>query len=240
MRAYLADTIAAIPVDFVDGGEPFIPDTSSVTYSLRDHAGALIGAQTNIGVTVGPADTSVQIAVGAIYNAITTPREFEKRTLIVSALHAGVPVVFQTVYRIAPWLNHSVTMDMVRSLAGLRPSELDDDDVDLFAAYKWLEAKISTVILTTALASGTKDEIDTNLAIASKALLDALPAVENRLLKTKTDGSMEAERFQFDFDALRIQLQANIDGVIEDIAGDAPAQSALYSFGTPTDPITGA
>jgi len=237
MRSYLQDEIAAILVSFTDGGEPFMPTANSASWSLRDHDGAVILSGQAITLSVGDVETVVQVP--AIQNAITSPREFEKRTLIVSALHGARP--WQTIlsYILTPWLNHTVTMETVRSLAGLSSSELADGDVDIYSAYKWLEAKLTSAVLTTALASGTKDETDVNRAIASKALLEALPAVINRNLKRKTDGSLEAEKFGLDMALLREALAKNIDEVVQDIGGVVQATPSLFSFGLPTDVITG-
>jgi hypothetical protein len=237
MRSFLQDEIAAILVPFTDGGEPFMPTASSATWSLRDHDGAVIlSAQA---ITLGVADVETLIQVPAIQNTITSPREFEKRTLIVNALHGARPWQIIMPYILTPWLNHTVTMETVRSLAGLSSSELADGDVDIYSAYKWMEAKLTSALLTTALASGTKDETDVNRAIASKALLEALPAVINRNLKRKTDGSLEAEKFGLDMALLRDALAKNIDEVVQDIGGVVQATPSLFSFGLPTDVITG-
>lgn len=237
MRSYLKDTIAAIPVQFAEGGEPFMPFSGSALWHLRDHTGALV--LSNQAITLGALDFETLIQVPSIRNAITAPREFEKRTLIITALHGIRPWEFIIPYRITPWLNHAVSIDSVRSLAGLSAEELQDDDVDIYASYKWLEGKLTTATLDAALLTGTKQETDVNKAIASKALLDALPAVLNRLLKRKTDGSLEAEKFGFDMEILRDALNKNLDDVMESIGGVTQAVPSLFSFGTPTDMITG-
>lgn len=237
MRSYLEDTIAAVLVLFRDGGEPFIPDSGSASWSLRDHEGSVVlsGQAISLGIT----DTQTLVQVPAIQNTITSPREFEKRMLIVTAMRNGAPWEARVPYRLTPWLNHSVTINVVRSLAGLTTQELPEDDVDIYAAYKWLEAKLTPTTLEEALASGTKNETDANKAIASKALLEALPAVSMRMLKRKADGSIEAERFEQDLNALRESLQKNIDDAMTNIGNVVEAGSALFSFGNPTDVITG-
>lgn len=238
MRSFLVNTIAAVPVLFREGGEPFIPDANSAKWHLRDHAGAL--ALSNQNITLGLTDTQTVVQVPALQNTITSPRQFEKRTLIVTATRqGGIPWEMRVAYRVSPWLNHTVTINSVRSLAGLAADELHEDDVDIYAAYKWIEEKITATTLETALASGTADETNTNRAIASKALLEALPAVSMRMLKRKTDGSLEAERFEQDLAALRDMLQRNVDTVVTDLGSVETANTSLFSFGLPTDPITG-
>lgn len=240
MRSYLANAIAAILVEFRDGGEPFIPVSGSVSWSLRDHSGTLVTGFVNLALTPGVTDTSVLIQVPALQNEITSPREFEKRTVIVSASKAGTPWQAVIPYRITPWLNHSVTADSARALAGLDRSELPDAELDIYAAYKWVEDKLGVDTLETALASGTSDETDANRAIAARAVLVCLSAVASRVLKRRTDGSLEAERFEFDVGKLRVELQALIDTVLINLAGSDIEEPGLFSFGTPTDPITGA
>lgn len=237
MRSILEDTIAAIPVRFTDGNEPFVPVSGSAKWALRGHDGALL--LTNQAISLGSLDVETLIQVPADQQTIDAAREFDKRTLIVTALRGVSPWELRVSYRVTPWINHTVTIDTVRGLAGLSSDELTPDDIDIYAAYKWLEDKIQTSVLETALASGTKDEIDANLAIASYTLLQALPAVANRLMKRRADGSMEAERFQADMPALRDKLQANIDAVVANLSNVVDDSPVLFSFGTPTDVITG-
>lgn len=237
MRSYLEDEAARILVEFTEGGEPFI--ASAATWSLRGQDGALLSGPNTI--TLGLADVQTSIVISASLNTVLDGLEFEKRTLIVEATNAATTQVWtrRVAYRVLPWLNHSVTPDSVRALAGLDVQNLPDEDIDVFSAYLWLKSMLPDGGLNSALINGGRTEVLANKALEARAVLDAIPSIANRMLKKRADGSIQAERFTFDPTLLQGLMQRHIDEAIEAINPVAAEAVVNYSFGIPTDPVTG-
>lgn len=239
MLAYLQDQAALLLIQFTESGEPFIPDTGSVTWSLRDHSGVLVPAYTNVALSTGATDIQKNITIPALQNTIDAARAFEKRTVVVSALRSGNPWTKVITYRVIPWLNMSVTADSARALLGLEPYELTDEEIDIYAAYQKISSQVGQEALQNALTSGTDTELKTNKAIAAQALLDAFAVLQTRLLKRRTDGSIQAERLAINFEDMKAQLQGYVFEATLAIQGESGASVMAFSFSLPVDPITG-
>lgn len=239
MLAYLKDQAAPLLIRFMESGEPFIPDVGSVTWSLRGHAGTLVPGYVDTPLSTGVTDVEKVLTVPALQNTITGTNFFEKRSVIVSALRAGRPWSSVVHYQVIPWLLHTVTPQSARALIGLDQYDLDDSEIDIFGAYLFMRNRLTDTVIVAALSAGTQVEARANRAIGAKAILDALPALSNRILKSKTDGTIKAERFKFDIELMRRTLQGYVDDAVFDALGDNGASTLAYSFGTPTDVITG-
>lgn len=239
MQAFLQDKAALLLVQFTESGEPFIPDANSVSWTLRAHDGTQVVGYIDTAISTGVSTVEVSITVPALQNTITAPRDYEKRSVIVSALRGGKPWTKVCHYRIIPWSLHTVTPEAVRSLSGLQDYDLPDAEIDIFEAYLQIRERMGAVALQTALASGVDNEILANRAIAAQALLNRIPTLQTRLLKRRSDGSLQAERFPIDLKDLEARLRGYISEAI--IAGveDNGAVPMNYSFGLPTDPVTG-
>lgn len=230
-----------IAVPLARDGEPFLADTGSVSWSLRLHDGTLDPARTNVAFT-NLSDTTLLILVPAVANALAVGRLFEKRTVVVRGLHGGQPFVATTQYRLAPWLNHSVTNDLVRAFIGTDAGELPDADIDLVAAYYDLATLVGVDTLATALSSGTELEIRANDAIKGIAVLRALPGVRQRMLKRAEDGTLKSERFAIDFDKLAADAAALVTRAGLEVGGidDTAVAPVIFILAGPTtDPVTG-
>lgn len=239
MRSYLVDQAALIPVLFSELGEPFIPDADSVTWTLRSQSGAVVSGFVDVSVTTGPTDVQVNITIPALQNTISSGLLFEKRTIMVSALRGGKPWMHRVSYYVVPWSNHIVDAAYARSLVGLDDSDVPDSDLDIFNAYLVMSQRLGQTEMEDALSSGTEQEMLVNRAIAARALLDAMPAISNRILKRRTDGSIQAERFKFDRELMEAALRGHIDQAVLSVFGETGESTLLFSFGAPTDPITG-
>lgn len=228
-----------IAVPLARDGEPFLADTGSVTWSLRRHDGTLDPARTNVAFT-NLSDTTLLIPVPLAANAIDSGRLFEKRTVVVRGLRGGQPFTATTQYRLAPWLNHSVTPDLVRAFIGTDLGELPDAEIDLVAAYYDLSTLIDADTLATALSSGTELEIRSNDAIKGLAVLRALPGVRQRMLKRAEDGTLKSERFTIDFDRLAADAAALVSRAVTEVGGVEAVDPVLFILAGPaTDLITG-
>lgn len=230
-----------IAVPLARDGEPFLADANSVTWSLRGHDGLLDAARTNVAYA-GVNDTTLLIAVPAAANAMTIGRLFEKRTVVVRGLRDGEPFIAAAQYRLAPWLNHSVTTDLVRAFIGTDAGELPDADIDLVAAYYDLATLVGVDTLATTLSSGTELEIRANDAIKGIAVLRVLPGVRQRMLKRAEDGTLKSERFAIDFDKLAADAAALVTRAGIEVGGiddTAVAPIIFILAGPTTDPVTG-
>jgi len=237
MLSFVSDQDVVLVVPFLWNDEPFIPDASSATWSLRDAAGVLVGGYTDVAlVTTGV--TKISITVPAAENALAG--RFEKRTVVVKALRNGYPWSVSVPYKIHPWLNHTVSPEDVRNFIGVGMSELPDSSIDLLGAYVRLEATLTQSVLNDALTAGGSEEQVANNAVLGHAVLLLLPALRQRLLLKKADGPLRADRDTLDFSALAGTAQAYIADAVSILLGVQDSfADAFITFSEPTDPITG-
>lgn len=230
-----------IAVPLIRDGEPFLADDGSVTWSLRDHTGALVAGMTNVPLTSG-GETTLLINVPASANEIAPGRQFEKRSISVKGLTDGQPFLAGTQYRITPWLNHSVTPSQIWAFIGTDAGELPEADIDITGAYIALSELVGETQLVEALNSGTKLEQQANDAIKGLAVLRVLPGVRQRLLKRAEDGTLKAERFAIDFNKLAEDATALVNLAVREVGGldDAVTPPTLFVLATPNfEPFPG-
>lgn len=240
MQTFEPGVAARIVVPFERDGEPFLPASGSVKWTLRDHEGSIVTGYNAKAETPAPTDTFVLLTVNAPETAIDPDRRFEKRTIILEANVGPLPWSRRIVFRLADFLNHSVDEGAVRSKIGVGVSELPDSDIDLWAAYMDVETAVTKDVLDAALASGSAAEDAANIAIRSRAVLAALPALSQRIFQKRSDGSINVTRNKLDIDAIRGAALDALNEALNTITGRQFTAIPMFAFASGTDVITGA
>ena len=238
MLNFTADDSVTILVPFLVDSEYVVPDTGSVTFSLRDNNGSLV--VTDQALT--PTATEIAVTIPSQYNAKALPTEL--RTLIVKYTVGTAPYQVTVPYRLNAWLNIGVTPAEVRKHLGLSTTELPDADVDFYDAYYLLDAQLagmgSPATMAAALSSGTLNAKYANDALIYKAAFDLLPSLPERLLRREQAGTMSSERFgNYDFGALHDQLTDLLEDTLTNITNIQSTFPPLLVVGRRLDIIKG-
>lgn len=239
---YLGGANVRLPITFMRGSEPLVPDVGSVTYSVYDHTGAVINDQEDIEVITTSTTFRTTITVPAVANAITAPRRFERRLVVVQFEVGGAAEIRNFPYRIIPSLNHSVTPQQVRGFVGVNTHELADEDIDIIAAYITVENRVTQAVLDAALITGTIVELAANELIRMAAVLNTLPGLKQRLAQEEKNGVKSFARpIIKDFAQLAADAQARYDEALGVMVGaDGETNLTLVIVTQDIDPITGA
>ena len=107
---FLPDTDVSVRVMFEGLGQPKVPDTGTVSWTLRGDAGDIVLVDQPL--SPGPASSSVIVTVPAVQNAIVA--RYEKRTLITKFSSGGIPYTVSMRYRLVPFLNLEIGPENVR------------------------------------------------------------------------------------------------------------------------------
>lgn len=228
--------MASVFVQFTQNGQPIVPDLGSVTYTLYGQNGTPVLS-----------DQPVAIPAGATSITIITPPEhdvrtlkYEKRTVVVRWLKGAAPYTQRVVYKLYPFLNHTVTEDEVRSFLGVSKAELEDHEIDLLESYRWVENKVTEAALENALESGGDIEYKANKSILYVACLSVIPSLKLRLAKARSDGPLSWTRFDVEnFLELEAFIRRELDEALGVIDLQPEGTYILITKSTPTDPITG-
>lgn len=197
------------PLPFRVDGALVPPDPGTAVCSIYGHDGMLL-QQTN------PTGTH-QVILGGL-NEITPPREFEKRTVIVSFQYFGVAHRVRSAYRITPSILYSATPEDVRQFIGVTDDELPDAAIDLFHAYTQLRGQLTVAVLNPALVSGTLLELNANEALVMLAVLSVIPSLQQRVKQSEADGLYQFKRQTLkDYTALEAAARARLGVLIGDI-----------------------
>jgi hypothetical protein len=241
VRSYVAGTDLAIQVVFEVDGENAVPDAGSVSYTLRDKAGASITSYVDLAVTTDENTTQISVAVPAAVNAKTL--NFENRTVSVKFKVSGQTYFIDRSYRLVDRIPMSADANSCRSLLGLAANELPDDDLDLPMAYYLVTSDddVSKSTFDNALSAGTKVQHAANRAIVCRALLEVLPSMQMRTLQSEKSQTSSASRFvTLDFKKIENWLQGLYAAAKATVSGTPQDSLPLLQLATPTDVITGA
>lgn len=237
MQTYLADDDVTLRVPLRVNGEPVVPDTNSVTFTVRDNAGQVVINKEP--VVMGVASSEASVVVPANHNALSGAT-FGNRTVLVEFTKSGRPMRTQLVYRLTAWLNTSVDVDAVRNFIGVDRGELPDDAIDIVDAYLDVELVVGATQLAAALASAGQTQRAANNLILAQAVLKQLPGLPMRLSQSESNGVFSATRAKIDFDKLADAANGlyadNIGALV--VAFDA-GQDLLIAPALTPDPITG-
>lgn len=226
---------------FVVDGTPFIPDAGSVYWTLRGNDGNTVLPYVDVAISVPTASTSVKVSIPSSVNNLAGGRRVENRTVVVVATRNGSAWLGRFPYRVTTWFNTQATADQVRACLGVEAHELPDSNVDLVKAYFFVEAKIGSSTLTSALASGDLTTIQVNDLLVRVAALQALPSLALKLAESETDGAHAFKRLaSVDLEKVRARLEAEIGDLLEVMAPATDATPVIFMLSTQADPITNA
>jgi hypothetical protein len=239
-----ASTPATIRVDFLNASGTLVPDANSVSYTVFATDGSVLVTPTAIATT--PTDTGVTITVPGADNTITPPRLFEKRLIFVSITSGLTPYSFQASYRVVPVPLFSVTANDVRLIFGGDCDEVEDDEIDLTAAYFQVSASVvalnSQATLAAALSSGTIVELMANQAIAGQAVMTLLPGLRARMMTMQKDGQTSFQRGALNWDDIERRARTLVSQGVAAAAGvteTAPTYLAVADNILPVVPSGG-
>lgn len=223
---------------FLDGRDTFIPDTNSVSYTVRDNTGTPIDDYEDVAVVTGPTTAGITVSIPGDVNEITG--KIERRTVTVKATKAGQYWSLTQGYFISEWMNTWVTPKDVRDYLGVNADELPDDDMNLVTAYLSVEGELGASVLTTALASGTLDAVKANNAIMYRMAQDALPGLAYRIAQSETNGTLAFTRLaKLDLDKLIAETAKRYGEIVSDLGGISTGNRTWFMFSTDLDPFTG-
>lgn len=175
------------------GGELRVPD-AGVTYTLYDNDGAPVAGHNNVAINPGAVTTYPLVLPGAANMLGGT--DFESRTLTVNYAVGGAPYQFRESYRIGPFVHFVADPKFVRTLVGLAPVELPDEDLDLTMAYFLVAEDVDRDVLDEALAAGVSVSLWANRAIAWRSLIEIVPSLPLRALASEESKSASVSRFR--------------------------------------------
>ena len=238
MITFLENTNVTVIVPFQRDSEPFVPDASGLTWTLRGQDGTPVTGYIAVALT-GVVNSYVAITVPSGANDIEGAQRFSKRFVVVSGTVGQKPFSVTIPYRLSPWLNMTAGPVSVRTFIGLDDEELPDSLIDITSAYFLVADRIGDAALATALRSGLQAEQSANAAITAQCVLNLLTSVPTLLVKKETDGNVGFERFPIDLDLLRRRAEAVLAGAV-DVVSSRTGGYTMMTIITPTDPVTGA
>lgn len=238
MKAFLAGKDVTLVVPLRLNGEPFVPDTSSVKWTLRDTAGGEVVGYINVPVTMVVGSTQATILVPAIANAIGSNR-FTKRTVVLTATKSARPVFINIPYRLTPWLNTVIDCDRVRGFIGVDAGELPDEAIDVPAAYFDVEDDVTEDLLTTALAADDASERSANDAILARAVINLLPSLALRISQSESNGVFQVARAKLDLPELERRAREMYADAVNAVSARIVNDALILLVVTTVDPMTG-
>lgn len=237
MQTFLSGLNATIAVPLTRGGEPFVPDAGTTTWSLRGNNGVEVIPSSNY---TGPLDSTLLISVPAEHNDTATAW-VEKRTILVQGTVDGVSFQARETYRITRFLNHACQPADVRGFIGISEGELPDTEVDLPSAYMDVAGALGVETLAQALAGDAAPEQTANRAIVAQAVINLLPSLPARISKAESDGTSKVERFQIDLGELERRANDLLEKSLRALSSDGSSITpTLVAVSSRTDPLTGA
>lgn len=256
MQWVQSDTPFSISIPFLVGGEFVTPDTGSITLTFRGANGSVIGGLLNFPLptaTLGtvqlastvPGDTSfsnMALEIPSSLNQISTG-DFEARYIIVRYRAQGTSQEFKTAYNLFPFLPIQVTAEDVRSWVGAKFQELPDSEIDLVSTYYSLKASIGSNF-TDAMSGTGLATLAANKVLSLTAALKALPGLPAKLVKLETSSNASIQRNKIDFEALRSDLEGELDKSLNEmnsalLGASGIASRTLFSVSSTVDLFPG-
>lgn len=236
----LVDEDASVPFQFLVDGE-FV-SLSSVDFVVRNNVGTVTTSGT---LAFDPPQTECEVDVGAIYNAMdSTGGDFSVRNVTVKFTYNSDVYNLRKSYRILPWLNHVVDASLVRRELGVLDHEFSDEDIDLVVAYYQVRDRVNTDPLVDklglALSAGNSKALYANQAIACRAAINLVAALQLRAGVALTDDNLNFERMpKLDYadltDRLTTRYEAGIEGIDPTVT---PTELNTMVASKPVDPVT--
>lgn len=229
---------SSVTVHFIVDGETVVPDVSSVFYTLRDHDGTTKLVD-NDPIVTDLTTTEVHIPVTVGHNTIAADT-VENRYVRVNFAVNGKSYYISKRYSISDFIPLTGTPEDVRGALGLRPSEVNDEEVDLIANYFELKNDVGAP-LDTALVATDHTNIAANRAIVLQTALQLLPSLKLRAIQIEQwDVNQQRRYAKIDWEALQLELSGELGDLIGQMTGTGSTPQLMGVFTTRPDPITGA
>lgn len=225
-----------------------LADTDEIMYSLYDLNGEIVEGIDDY--TIDPTDLDsrsfIEITIPGEANILDENKEFDNRVLTVNYTLNGADRFEKKSYRIIPFVPYTCSADDVRTMLGVGNSVIEDDMVDIYAAYLKCKSLMSDPDeLLVCLISG---DHKTTLANRAITLCSALtfrsslplltPKIESDSVVSQTRFTTTVDDFNKLFDALQEELE-DILADLEDVSMDDRFSPDLFVIGNLTDTFTG-
>jgi hypothetical protein len=239
---YFAGTDILFTHKFVGEGEPFVPDPNTVKYTVYDHSGAPIAGLIDVPVATTSLTYQISFTIPAVNNSIGVGKNFERRTVVVMYQRGGADTRDVQSYRIIVMGLYSVEPKDVRSFIGIQEKELNDDEIDIYAAYMYVKQEFGdTIAIDTALTSGTTQELAVNELIKLRAVIDLIPSLRQRIAQEESNGVTSYKRLNIkDFNEFEAAVLGRYSAVMTEVLDLTGVDVTLVLTTTDADPITGA
>ena len=219
------------------------PDAGTITYTVYDNSGTVMGGLSNVAYPDGSVTANrVLITVPNSSHTVGAGKSFEQRSVELNFLYDGVPHRMLKHYYVTSRLNYRADPFEVLGMIGLKEGEVFADQVDFVRSYFLLASQLTSSgsDLATLLASGTISQINANEAIKVHAALDLMTCIELKAFRKAGGDSLSFQRFEkVDFSALRAELTSRLSTLTEAISSTTTAPT-VFQVVTVVDAITGA
>lgn len=225
--------------DFFEEGEFFVPDAGTVSYTVYDNAGEVLGALSDQAIVTDSSTQHVNVGLPGSAHSLDPSKDFEQRSIRLKYQRDGVEGVYLRHYYVTPYLNYRVEPLEVFEAIGIKDGEVFLHMVDLVRSYMLLKSKLSGTVLVDALKSGGISQLRANEAIKYQAAVDLLTAIELKVLRKAGGDMLSFTRFEgLDFERIKQDVREKLAGALEGLQGEDAI--SYFTLSTPTDAITGA
>jgi hypothetical protein len=229
----------ALKFTFFKDGEFISPDEGSVTFTLYANDGSVIDDFDEIEVEIEEGEQEAVVLIEGAAHTLASGAKFEQRSCVLTYYVNDFPYQLEQYYYVTNRLNVRASPEAVIARLGLKVGEVDPADVDILAAYIFLDRQLGGTLLDDALASAGHTQISANRAVLLAAALDLTTALELKALQKAGGETMSFSRAEkLDFNGIRAGLQAELQnqmGIVQGAAG-----TSVYAVGTTSvDAVTG-
>ncbi|WP_185828259.1 hypothetical protein [Rhizobium ruizarguesonis] len=236
----IGGTPSALTIPLMVNNQPVAPDVGSVTYTVRNQAGAPMAGLEDLAYLTTPTTYQLTILVPSSAHQIDPSRSFERRSVVIKFTVQGQEVQLTRAYRVVPEPVHTITGQQIRAFIGIEEHELPDTDIDIFSAFLTVEKEVGASDLVNALTSGTTDELAANTLICMRAVLDVLPSAKQRMAQSEKNGVKEFSRVDLkELDKLKIEAEKRYQEALDQVVVKTEVTPSLFLITTNTDAITG-
>lgn len=218
-------------VEFTDG----FPD-GDINWTLLDRDGAVVASGM---ITPAAGAASVVITVTGAQNTVEAGVLSSSRELQWDYTAGGLTQAGRYRYRLDAFLPLGVSEDSVRHKLGVELHELEDEAIDLPAAYGQFQEMVGAGVLAAVTGFEVTQARD---AIEATAALALIPALQVKLATKQSSGTDQFQRGKIDWDAVRAQLELYVQTGVTALN---PQVDPLANYGTifipvvRNDPIVG-
>lgn len=235
-------------IDITEGDDyASLDDSDVVTYSLYDSNGGIVDDIEDVEVQIDDENrNTLKIEVPASANFIPEGNNFSTRILIVDYTINGSLKTVRKSYRVIPFVGYTCTNSDVRTTLGVADNTIEDDMIDIYAAYLKCKSLFDDeTLLDSKLINGDLDFNKANRAIVLCSALSFRNSLPLLTPKIESDSVVSQTRFTMSYDdfmKMFDDLQNELNDLIDDLSGvDEENRYTVNMFviGELTDTFTG-